>query len=70
MFEKEINEIDEFFIAENTGKIYRGLLEALEKPLISKFLLYTRGNQLQTAKILGINRNTLRGKIKKLGIGR
>jgi len=70
MFEKEINEIDEFFINENTGKIYRGLLAALEKPLISKFLLYTRGNQLQTAKILGINRNTLRGKIKKLGIGR
>ncbi|MBU0629659.1 MAG: protein ninH [Candidatus Margulisbacteria bacterium] len=70
MFEKEIDEINELYINENTGKIYRVLLEALEKPLISKLLLYTRGNQLQTAKILGINRNTLRGKLKKLGIGR
>lgn len=41
---------------------------AVEKPLIEQTLEKTAGNQLRAAKILGINRNTIRSKIKKLGI--
>lgn len=40
----------------------------VEKALILMVLKETGGNQLKTAKLLGLNRNTLRSKIKKLGI--
>ena len=48
--------------------LYFRMLEKLEKPLISITLQATNGNQLRAANILGINRNTLRKKIRELGI--
>ncbi|RJP17083.1 MAG: sigma-54-dependent Fis family transcriptional regulator [Candidatus Abyssobacteria bacterium SURF_5] len=48
--------------------IYDQLLERLEKPLIQKILARCRGNQLRAAEMLGINRNTLHKKMKKLGL--
>ena len=48
--------------------LYKISLVAMEKPLIENILTQTRGNQLEAARILGINRNTLHAKIKKLGI--
>jgi two-component system, NtrC family, nitrogen regulation response regulator GlnG len=48
--------------------LYYSVIEATEKPLITGTLETTYGNQLKAAKILGINRNTLRSKIRKLGI--
>lgn len=50
------------------GTLYRSIINAIEKPLIENTLERTAGNQLKAAKILGINRNTIRSKIKKLGI--
>jgi len=50
------------------GELYRLTVTEMEKSLISSVLARTEGNQLKAAKILGINRNTLRSKIKKLGI--
>ena len=44
------------------------VIEAIEKPLIEHILHRTEGNKLRAAKILGIDRNTIRAKIKKLGI--
>ncbi len=44
------------------------VVSEVEKALISMVLKETDGNQLRAAKLLGINRNTLRSKIKKLGI--
>lgn len=48
--------------------IYDLLMPLFEKPLIEITLEATGGNQLKAAKILGINRNTLRKKIVELGI--
>jgi DNA-binding protein Fis len=48
--------------------IYKFVLAAMEKPLIESVLNRTGGNQFKAAQILGINRNTLHSKIKKLGI--
>jgi two-component system nitrogen regulation response regulator GlnG len=48
--------------------LYDRILKELEKPLISLSLTATKGNQFKTAKMLGINRNTLRKKIKELEI--
>ncbi len=48
--------------------LYLRILHEVEKPLINMALQATNGNQLQAAKLLGINRNTLRKKIAELDI--
>jgi two-component system nitrogen regulation response regulator GlnG len=44
------------------------IVREVERPLIAKVLTATRGNQLQAAAVLGLNRNTLRKKIRELDI--
>ncbi len=53
---------------EKKGVLYKSVLEAIEKPLLEQTLERTEGNQLKAARILGLNRNTLRAKIKRLEI--
>ncbi len=48
--------------------LYERVLARLEKPLITQTLRATGGNQKAAAEILGINRNTLRKKIRALNI--
>ena len=50
--------------------IYDSVIQRVERPLIELILDKTRWNQIQAAKILGINRNTLRKKIAQLKISR
>ena len=40
----------------------------MERPLLSLTLSATRGNQIKAAQLLGLNRNTLRKKIRELDI--
>ena len=48
--------------------LYRRILRDVEGPLITAALAATRGNQIRAAELLGLNRNTLRTKIKALDI--
>ncbi len=64
----KVIELEDSLINEKKGFLYKSVLEAIEKPLIEHILERTEGNQLKAARILGINRNTMRTKIKKLGI--
>lgn len=48
--------------------LYPMLISAVERPLLSSTLRETHGNQIQAAKLLGMNRNTLRKKIAELHI--
>lgn len=48
--------------------LYDRVLRELERPLITLTLEATRGNQIRAAQVLGLNRNTLRKKIKDLEI--
>lgn len=48
--------------------VYDRILEEVERPLLSICLGATRGNQIRAAHLLGLNRNTLRKKIRDLGL--
>jgi two-component system nitrogen regulation response regulator GlnG len=48
--------------------VYDRIIEEVERPLISICLGATRGNQIRAAQLLGVNRNTLRKKIRDLGL--
>ncbi len=48
--------------------LYQRVLEEVEHPLILAALTATRGNQIKAADLLGLNRNTLRKKIRELGV--
>jgi two-component system nitrogen regulation response regulator GlnG len=62
----------EYFAAHADGLpasgVYDRIVREIEKPLISLSLAATRGNQLRAAELLGLNRNTLRKKIRELDI--
>ncbi|WP_182418999.1 nitrogen regulation protein NR(I) [Bartonella sp. HY038] len=48
--------------------VYHRVLAEMEYPLILACLTATRGNQIKAAELLGLNRNTLRKKIRDLGV--
>ena len=48
--------------------LYDMVIPEVEKALIVMVMKETKGNQIKAARLLGINRNTLRSKIRKLGI--
>ncbi len=50
------------------GDLYDAAVRWLEKRLLTRVLRHTGGNQVQAAKILGINRGSIRAKVRELGI--
>ena len=48
--------------------LYHRILREIEYPLLSAALAATRGNQIKAAELLGLNRNTLRKKVRDLDI--
>ena len=45
--------------------LYDRVLRDVETPLITAALAATRGNQIKAAELLGLNRNTLRKKVRE-----
>ncbi len=66
------NHLRSYFAAHEDGLpasgLYDRILREIERPLIELSLSATRGNQIRAAKMLGLNRNTLRKKIRDLDI--
>ena len=64
--------IKQFLAAHRDGMapsdVYDRVLAEVERPLIQMTLAATRGNQIKAAAMLGLNRNTLRKKIRDLEI--
>jgi two-component system nitrogen regulation response regulator GlnG len=64
--------LNEYFFAHKdelpAAGLYLRVLHEVERPLIELSLAATRGNQIRAAKLLGLNRNTLRKKIRDLNI--
>ena len=55
---------------EEVSGIYEMVLQETERPLLEVIMHQTDGNQTRAAKILGINRNTLRKKLSRYGLDR
>jgi two-component system nitrogen regulation response regulator GlnG len=51
-----------------TSGLYAQILREIERPLLRLTLDQCRGNQLRAAALLGLNRNTLRKKLRDLGL--
>ncbi len=67
LIEQRIHEMLENNITE-PHDLYQKLIAELERPLIEMTLRRARGNQVHAARILGLNRNTLRKKLVEHGI--
>jgi Fis family transcriptional regulator len=48
--------------------LYNMVLQEVEAPLLETVMQHSRGNQTRAAKLLGLNRGTLRKKLKLYGI--
>ncbi len=51
-----------------SGRLYRTVMTRIELPLLRQALELSGGNQLKAARLLGINRNTLRKRLRLLGL--
>ncbi len=63
--------ISDFFSqldGETCSDLYELVLAQVEQPLLRAVLNYTQGNQSKAAEILGVNRGTLRTKLRQYGL--
>lgn len=62
----------DYFAAHECGLpasgLYDRVLQEIERPLLAITMVECRGNQLRAAELLGLNRNTLRKKLRELGL--
>ncbi len=61
MMEDYFNDLD----GHPPADLYQMVLQEIEQPLLESVLHYTRGNQSKAAIVLGLNRGTLRKKLKQ-----
>ena len=64
MLEDYFNDLD----GTPPADLYQMVLQEMEQPLLETVLHYTRGNQSKAAVLLGLNRGTLRKKLKQYDI--
>ena len=71
-FEELVNTAVPRFVREaalaESGRLYRSVMTRIELPLLRQALELSGGNQLKAARLLGINRNTLRKRLRRLGL--
>jgi two-component system nitrogen regulation response regulator GlnG len=68
LLEDRIQEVVHKMGRPEKGDLHEVVIKLVEKPLLKCVMRQTSGNQVRAAKLLGINRNTLRRKLKELGL--
>ena len=66
--EEALNQYFESLNGDRPGDLYDLVMGEVERPLFKVVMDYTQGNQSQAAGILGINRGTLRKKLKSYSL--
>lgn len=64
LLDQYFNDLD----GDRPSAIYEMVINTVEKPLLLYIMNKTEGNQSKAAKILGLNRNTLRKKLKQYNL--
>tara|TARA_R110001592_G_scaffold363392_1_gene687116 strand:+ start:42656 stop:42973 length:318 start_codon:yes stop_codon:yes gene_type:complete len=59
-----LNELD----GQITADVYQMVLAEIEAPLLTEIMAYTRNNQTKASIMLGLNRGTLRKKLKQYNL--
>ncbi|MDA8363143.1 MAG: DNA-binding transcriptional regulator Fis [Gammaproteobacteria bacterium] len=62
--ERYFNDLD----GEKPGSLYALVISEIERPLLEAVMHHAQSNQCKAARMLGINRNTLRKKLKLYGL--
>ncbi|MEO8401215.1 MAG: helix-turn-helix domain-containing protein [Gammaproteobacteria bacterium] len=69
---ENVTEVMQHYFANLKGEeprhVYDFFLDEIEEPLFAVVMKFTRNNQSETARILGLSRGTLRAKLKKFGM--
>ncbi len=55
-------------LRESEGKVYERVIDAVERVLLTRVLRQTHGHQARASDLLGLNRATLRAKLRALGL--
>jgi two-component system nitrogen regulation response regulator GlnG len=55
-------------LRQRSGNIYYRVQAAMDRVVLETVLEYVKGNQVEAAEVLGISRNTLRSKLRSLGL--
>jgi two-component system nitrogen regulation response regulator GlnG len=58
----------ESLLKSSDGRVYSQVIAAVERLLFVQVLRHTHGHQAQASDILGLNRSTLRHRLKTLGL--
>jgi two-component system nitrogen regulation response regulator GlnG len=66
---RELEAMIDSLLAGGKGTLYQVVIETVERILIQKVLEHTHGHQTQTSELLGLNRTTIRHKMRELGLG-
>ena len=64
LLDQYFNDLD----GDKPSAIYEMVINTVEKPLLLYIMNKTEGNQSKAAKMLGLNRNTLRKKLKQYNL--
>jgi two-component system nitrogen regulation response regulator GlnG len=64
----DLHQFVESLLQQGAGNVHQKVIEAVERVLFPHVLSHTHGHQTQASEILGLNRTTLRHKLRVLGL--
>lgn len=66
--EQALRNYFEHLDGQDVTDVYNMVLAEIEAPLLESVMDYVRGNQTRASEVLGLNRGTLRKKLKQYGL--